>query len=316
MKLSRLVQYLSHLEQYDMSQAAETMAKHLDPLIHAVASHELQFSETAQKLTTVRTSIQQSLGDATLILADLMTQIKISIEALEPHYLRESYRLYSQNMVNDTDDHILQRRPQLESSAENYLRGRLLRYSDWHYPGMIVRPGMESWIQDLVALDPLYLIDKSRDLLGPALARFPAEYQNRLRCYTVQTHADPPFLTELPRGQMGLVLAYNYFNFVPFETVRHLLQEIFYCLRPGGVIAFTFNNCDRAGGVDLAERYFMCYTPARLILSAADLIGYEMVHSYHIDAAATWIELKRPGVLCNLRGGQALAKIVAKSLKK
>lgn len=316
MKLSRLVDYLNHLEQYDVSQAAEAMTQHLDPVIHAVSSHDLQFSHINTRLTAVRMSIQKSLGDTTLILGDLMAELKTSIEALEPHYLRESYRLYSENMINDTDDHILQRRPQLEPAAENYLRGRLLRYGDWHYPGMIIRPGVESWIQDLVALDPLYLIDKNHDLLAPALARFPTEYQNRLRCYTVRTHADPPFLADLPRGQMGLVLAYNYFNFVPLEMIRHWLQEIFHCLRPGGVVAFTFNNCDRAGGVDLAERYFMCYTPARLVLSAADMLGYEMVHAYHIDAAATWIELKRPGVLHNLRGGQALAKIVAKSLKK
>jgi hypothetical protein len=78
-------------------------------------------------------------------------------------------------------------------------------------------------------------------------------------------------------------------------------------------LAFTFNDCDRWGGVEMAERHYACYTPGRLLLAAAELTGYESLHRYDIDAGITWLELRRPGVLHNLRGGQALARILPES---
>jgi hypothetical protein len=33
---------------------------------------------------------------------------------------------------------------------------------------------------------------------------------------------------------------------------------------------------------------------------------------FHLDGASTWIEVVKPGELTSLRGGQSLAKIVAK----
>ena len=191
-----------------------------------------------------------------------------------------------------------------------------MRHADWHYPAMILRPGLESWIQDLVALDPLYLVDTRASLLEPCLATFPPEYRNRLRSYVVPDTDQDLRLHQLPQGQMSLVLAYNYFHYKPLEVIRRLLAEIYDCLRPGGTVMFTFNDCDRAGAVELAERNYMCYTPGRLILASAELQGYEVMHTYTMDAAATWVELRRPGVLHNLRGGQTLAKIVAKAAKK
>jgi hypothetical protein len=50
-----------------------------------------------------------------------------------------------------------------------------------------------------------------------------------------------------------------------------------------------------------------------LILNTAKNIGFQLVHQHSLDSAMTWIELQRPGQLTSLRGGQSLARIVAKS---
>ena len=76
-------------------------------------------------------------------------------------------------------------------------------------------------------------------------------------------------------------------------------------------MAFTFNDCDRAGGVELVERHFMCYTPGSMIVALCESLGFEIQQRYQIDASNTWLELQRPGELTSLRGGQSLAKIVA-----
>jgi len=315
MKLSALVAYLNHLDGYDIQDAHRAVGGYLDPLVHVVSTHGLQFPHITQRLKTCRTDIAQSLGEYNVILDDLRKEIKSNIESLEPHYLQESYKLYSENMVNDSNQHMLERRPTLSNENETYIRARLMRYSDWHYPGMVLRPGLETWINDLVALDPMYLVDVNHEMLAPCVQRFTPEYQARLRKYVIKEGPEAPMFSLLPKAQMSLVLAYNYFNFKPLELLRCFLAEIYEMLRPGGSLVFTFNNCDRSGGVDLAERYFMCYTPGRLVLSAAELLGFEVIHTYDIDAAATWVELRRPGSLNNIRGGQTLAKIVAKAAK-
>jgi SAM-dependent methyltransferase len=315
MKLSYLVSYLNHLDRYDITGAHTVLTGHLDPVLHAVSTHDLQFPDITERLHSHRDRMTGCLQDYAQAIDDLKHEIRRNIELLEPHYLQESYKLYSENMVNDTNEHMLNRRPTLQADSVAYLRARLMRHSDWHYPGMILRPGLEEWIQDLVALDPMYLVDVNHDMLLPCVAQFTPEYQARVRRYVIQESADVPMFDRLPQAQMSLVLAYNYFNFKPLELVRCFLREIYGVLRPGGTLMFTFNNCDRSGGVDLAERYFMCYTPGRLVLSAAELLGFRVAHTYDIDAAATWVELQKPGTLSSNRGGQALAKIVAKSAK-
>jgi len=313
MKLSQLVAYFNHLDQFDAGAASTAMTQRLDPMIHTVSTHDLQFHDYSAKLAQVRGSIQAGMTEFDQVLRDLRQELRTSIEALEPQYLRASYDLYSQGMVNDSNQHILERRPNLTTDTENYIRARIRRHSDWHYPGMILRPGLETWITDLVALDPLYLVDINLEIMAPVMERFNSEYQNRLRRYVIRESMEHVMLADLPQAQMAMILVYNYFNFKPLELTRRMLVELYHLLRPGGTLLFTFNNCDRAGGVDLAERFFMCYTPARLVLAAAEMTGFEIAHTYDIDAAATWTELRRPGALTHRRGGQTLARIVAHS---
>lgn len=315
MKLSHLVDYLNHLDSSKTDDAHTALAGHVDPLLHTIETHNLQFPEITDRLRTCRSRMTEGLNAYTDAIGDLKHEIKCNIELLEPHYHRESYKLYSENMVNDSNQHILDRRPALDNANITYIRARLMRHSDWHYPGMILRPGLESWINDLVALDPMYLVDVNHELLLPCVTRFAPEYQQRLRKYVIKESADSPMLDQLPQSQISFVLAYNYFHYKPLELIRCFLKEMYDLLRPGGIVMFTFNNCDRSGGVALAERYFMCYTPGRLVLSAAEMLGFDVAHTYDIDAATTWVELQKPGELCSKRGGQALAKLVVKSVK-
>ncbi len=94
--------------------------------------------------------------------------------------------------------------------------------------------------------------------------------------------------------------------------MRGYLGEIYAKLRPGGVLAFTFNDADRRGAVDLAERNMNCYTPGRLVTGICENLGFKIEQKHIISAAATWIELRKPGIKPSLRGGQALAELKPK----
>lgn len=313
MKLSTLVSYHQHLEQFDSKLALDVLHKHLAPILHSVTTHELQFYDLTDQLITDLTNVQDNIQAFEKTLSSVKSSIKHMIETEEHAYFAQSYKLYDEEMRNDSTDLILNRRFELSDDSKDIVTGRIIKHSDWHYPGMIIRPGLEDWIDMLVALDPLYLVDDSYELLDHSINKFNQEYAQRLRKYVVnELNNEDQLLTALPDGQFGFVLAYNFFNFKPFEVVKQYLKETYSKLRPGGTFALTINDCDRPGGVKLAEQSFSCYTPKSLLVGLATSFGYELAFSYEVNAAVTWLEFKKPGELSSLRGGQALAKIVAK----
>jgi hypothetical protein len=72
----------------------------------------------------------------------------------------------------------------------------------------------------------------------------------------------------------------------------------------------TFNDCDNEKAVRLAETYYACYTPGKMVREIASRIGYEIYFNWNDSVPTTWLELQKPGTLTSIRGGQALAKIV------
>jgi hypothetical protein len=61
-------------------------------------------------------------------------------------------------MRNDSAEYILNRRPVLDEETENLLRVRIQNYVDWQHPALIIQPGLEKFVQDMVGFDPLYLV--------------------------------------------------------------------------------------------------------------------------------------------------------------
>jgi predicted methyltransferase len=161
-------------------------------------------------------------------------------------------------------------------------------------------------------MDPLYVVDQHQDLLKPAVEKWTSDYQRRLRQYVINDYTCQRPLQELPDNQFGLIFAYNFLNYKPIEVIERYLQDFFAKLRPGGVAMFTFNNCDLPQGMGLAEKHFMCYTPGRRVQQIADKIGFENVYDQRGPNNISWFEIKKPGEIYSLRGGQTLAKIVRK----
>jgi SAM-dependent methyltransferase len=265
-----------------------------------------------QQLCQQNDIINQEFEKLSNTVNQLRLQVQQQIEIQEKYWLQESYRLFEDEMRSEHHDYILNRRPQI--TPETILRSRLRMYSDWKYPGMIIRPGLETLASEMVGFDPLYLIDTSPDLLGkvPLINNFTPEYRSRLRNIVIQETLDFEILEKIPDNQFGLCLVYNFFNFRPLEYVRKYLNEIYQKLRPGGVLIMTYNDCSRVPGVQLAEMHFACYTPRTLITDLVEHIGFDRLHTWHNDGASTFLEIRKPGELTSLRGGQTLAKIMYK----
>ena len=316
MKLSDLVAYKTALDKLSARSAQREIELDLGKINHLVGTQPIQLSNFRQQLDTQYNNINQQIDQFESQLNELKQAVKLQIEIEEKYWFQESYRLYDQEMRNDSAEYVLNRRPVLDEETENLLRVRIQNYVDWQHPAMIIQPGLEKFVEDMVGFDPLYLVAQQHDLLVPAFERFPEEYQRRLRLYTVREDLDHEILEKIPNDQIGLCLVYNFFEFKPFEIVRKYLTEIYQKLKPGGTLIMTFNDCDRDKAVKLTEQHYACYTPGAMVQQFAATIGYNQIFSWNNNGPTTWLELRKPGTLTSLRGGQTLAKIVHKSLAK
>jgi hypothetical protein len=311
MKLSEIVAYLNLLDSLSVHQEAAESTRRLAAVLHVVVNHAVQVNTCSQDLEQNFDAVKLGLDDFERTLDQIKHRLGQLLHQQEPAYLTESYRLFDQEMRHDSTQHILSRKLCVDSATREPLQYRLKNLTDWRLPGMIIGPRTESFIEDMVPMDPLYLVDTHQNLLDPAVKNFTPDYQRRLRQYVVNDYVPGPILNEIPGGQFGMIFAYNYFNYRPMEVIRRYIQEIASKLRPGGTFIMTYNNCDRAHGIALAERSWMCYTPKRLIVEAAINSGLELTSAVDAAGDLSWIEFVRPGEIETLRGGQSLAKIIA-----
>lgn len=236
-------------------------------------------------------------------LESMRQHLRNQIKERQHDYLTASYALHDQSRL-ESSEYILQRKINLSQVSQDLVQSRVMRHgSDWRFPGLIIRPSNETWVESMVALDPLYVVDESWDLLAPFRERFTETYVNRVRMSVVDRNDPDKPLINLPDDQLGFCMAYNFFNFKPFEVMTEYLQELYRKCRAGGVVALTINDADRPGGAQLCERRYACYTPLSMVLGLANSLGFQVYYQAELDAAVTWLELVKPGRLDSFKGG-------------
>jgi hypothetical protein len=311
MTLSDLVRFLNHLDTLGVQSSAGVNAE-LAGISYVIQNSQIQLPQLTDQLLATQDQVKLYLQQYDQTLHNIRQHVLDLIKQNESVYFDRSTKIY-QYMQTQTNKYLLQRIRHIDPAKKLQLRGRLQTYADWKYPGLVIRPYHSPWVEDLVALDPMYFADTNRNLIAPVTRQFPPGYQRRLRCYVINEFSKRPIFEALPHQQFGFVYSFDYFNFRPLEVIKQYLVEVFELLRPGGTFFFSFNDCDRQHGVVWVEKDFCCYTPARLIYEHAIEVGYEIVRKEIVDAASTWVELKKPGQLTSIRGGQCLAGIYTKS---
>jgi hypothetical protein len=292
--------------------AMVTAIAEVTKITHTVQHSQVQIEDLAADLISIQNDLTTLLIQYEEKLKRLREGVQTLIEQNEPEYFAESTTRYQGGMRFDTPEWIVKRTRELDADTTN-LQDRLNSYSNWQYPGMVIRPVQSPGLESLVAFDPLYLVDTHEDLLAPVRSLFTSEYQRRLKYYVIEEYTSTDIFVNLPQKQFGLVYAFYYFDFKPLEIIQKYLDEVFLLLRSGGTFLFSFNDCDQWTAVGSAEHHFHCYTPGRLILQHARNVGYEIVHVHSHLSGTTWVEIKKPGVLDSIRGAQALASVFKKA---
>jgi hypothetical protein len=312
MKLSDIVARLNLLDSLDVASECDIALGKLSHITHVITENTSHHPTAGEDVARTFDKLSHVIGKYASQVESLRQDLRSEIEQKEQEYLQNSLHVYREEMIHDTVDTILNRRMRINDDDDIVLRTRLKNLTDWRVPGMILRPGHETYIEDMVPLDPLYVVDHDSELMRPAISKFTPEYQRRLCEYVINDWSDGPVLAQLPDGQFGAIFAYHYFNHKPVPVICKFLSEFYQKLRPGGSVLMTYNNCDLAHGVIRAEHFWMLYTPRRLIEKHACAMGFELVDAYDGKGDVSWLEFRKPGDITSLRGGQTLAKVLVK----
>ena len=249
-------------------------------------------------------TIEQSMGSIMDMTSEMLEMFDIKAQAQHDRYHALSEEVYEETKTlqirarsnpilphqTDWPDEILARRVRMDDDTRDIMETRLRGYTDWRFPALLIRPGRENIVNHMVDHDPLYLMDHTESLLEDARSRFPQQYQ-------------------IPDTQFGLIVVQYYFNFKTMAIIENYLRDIFIKLRPGGLVAFTLNDCDWAFNTALCESRYACFTPGSLVKQLCVDIGLEPVHEIHTPGEFHWFEFRRPGELQSKRGGQMLAEV-------
>jgi SAM-dependent methyltransferase len=312
MNPSELVYYRNHVRDWHPDPACWAARSHLQNLIEYVKTHPMQLGNNAEQLSAHLARITQGVNDYFDTIKNIQRQLESVIAEHEKVLYAASDEAWRLLPLTENTEKILTRRLAHESEDLEALMSVIKTAADWRCPGLVLRPSRETFVQDLVALDPLYLVDIRLDLLEPARMCFNEQYQRRLRFYEHDPNQSN-MLNHLPQAQMGLIFAWNYLNYCPLTVIYQYLESFWHLLRPGGVAVFTFNDCDHGHGVGLAEQHFMSYTPGHLVANRARELGFEIMQHVTARGDLTWMTIRQPGGIVSLRGGQTLAKLVARS---
>lgn len=307
-KLSELVKFRTLLKSIDLRSQIKQTLDHYNDLWKSInKENPIEQSEivpTSHLLVGIKHMKSR--------LQEIEQRIKDEIKECEGNYYVFSDESYIASL-HDPDEYILGRQIPMTTQVVDILTNKIRTTSSWQYPGLFIRPGTSHLIEEMASSDPLYIVDTSAGLLEPALKRFHDQYQKRIRDI-VLVNEYGTILRDLPEGQLGLIVCLNFFEYRPIHLIEKYLLEFDQYLRPGGIVIFSFNNCDIEHGVNMVDKKFRTYTPAHRIKDCLDRLQYHIIEEHDHESSLSWIEAKKPGELKTLRGGQALGRVNPKPI--
>ena len=309
--LSYFVKYKNSIDDISILESSKYIESDISNTLHTLAKSDFN-NETLLELEKVKKNILSEISKFNDVLDKFKDDTIDYITERESSYLSKSYTMY-ENGRSDTSEYILDRSLFksliYKEHIEKYCISRINKYSNWKHAGLFIRPEHGKYVDEMTASDPLYVVDEHLELLTHTKKLWNPEYQARVR-YRIIDESRNIILKDIPSSQIGFAMVMNFFNYKPLEVVEQYVTEIYDLLKPGGVLMFTYNNCNLALAVQNFEKSLYSYTPESRLSPLLNRIGFKIIKSYNEPITnVSWLEVKKPGDINSIRGGQCLAKI-------
>ena len=300
MKTSEFVDLSYRLHEFSLEQLTNELTN-LSKMTYGLPYDHECVSDINEKLDQLY-KITQSLNH---VLDSSVELIDTELQVLADELIRVPYNRAPIEFERD------ERKTILSQDVENIISTRISQYTSWQHAVLEIGPGDGKWTYNLVSGDPLYLLDIHREFLDSSIKQFREEYRKKIRLYQIganvlKTDVD---MSALPKKQFGFIFAWNVFDYLPLGFIEAYLYQCFELLKPGGVMMFSYNDCEKKLCAELAETKFKSWVPKWKLNEIITKIGFEIITYESKEELVNWAEIKRPGKLKSIRASQPLAGI-------
>lgn len=247
------------------------------------------------------------------LIANLIQYVEKLIEEKVKEFYKSGYLINGVEFTSETDVHNERqyRTVICDEDVRQAIITDIRNHTNSKYPALEIGPGDGQWTEYMVAGDPLYIVDIHPEFIESTKSKFPIEYQRRLRSYLLGWNGLPKDdLSILPQNQFGFIFAWQVFDFFPLDKTKLYLEQCFNLLRPGGVMMFSYNDCEFSAASVYAEIGFKSWMTKLLLTKTCEEMGYEIVDTKDSLSGFHWIKIKKPGELKTVKLGQAMGEII------
>ena len=318
MRLSELVAYRSALEQFDFHRESRLLIKHIleakahvDNKVDTGTNQQIKFGDTNYQAEMAKGIewLEESITDLQENFEYYRSQLDDIIRDRQQEYIKRSENMYISEELPNANQAAKERTLIMDDENTERFFDRITQLSDWRYPGMIMNPQERQIVDDMASSDPLYLVDMNESTLDDIRSTMNDVYRHRVRPYVIDRFIPRrKYFGDLPANQFGLIVAWNTFNNLPLSMCEQVLKQLLELLRPGGTLLFTYNDCDNAYNIRTFEQNFRQFTPGSILSRTAQDLGYNI--RFRTRSIHGWMELRKPGRLETIRGGQSLASVI------
>jgi SAM-dependent methyltransferase len=312
MRISELVKVKRLLSELDVSAFTKELGVFTSDTTTLSNVFGLSYADQLKQYFDSLADINKSIDNIKSAITQLTYSVDAEIEKLGNEYsisdnIVKSIRVSGKSSV-ERDRTV--RYHIYDDTTVNAVVSRIRLYTGPRYPVLEIGPGDGFWTKFLVAGDPLYIVDIHQEFLDSTVNHFPEDYRRRICPYLLGHHGvGEQQLDVLPVGQFGFVLAMNVLDYYPLDFTTEYLRQVYNVLKPGGVMLFTYNNCEDFHCATYVDRGFKAWQPEIALIQICKDLGFEVVKSESADNHVYWLEIKRPGTLQTVKTHQALGEI-------
>ena len=314
--LRDIVRYRAMVDSIDMDAIRRDVNAQLSKVCNDLAINNFDAENLKDRLLHGHLKVLNNLEDMALDLNTFKEEINKQVKHLEKPYYEKSKEVYKNHTQMSPGDKLskLKNKDLLfhEDTTKMLINAISVKISN-QYACCQLAPGYGNVTTHLVHGTPLYIVEEDKegsvvntDLFNEIMTRRIAWYE--------MNDTDEEILSVLPQNQIGCFIVIDYFNFKSEDIIEKYLKSIYKCLRPGGTVIFTFNNCDYPNAIDKVDEMYYCYTTGTQMKKLCSSIGFEIqkltAMGYdELENGISWLEIKKPGELNTIRSAQGLASI-------
>ena len=316
MTLTQLVDLKTRLQNFSILQlqsSAKNLSREVDSWRNIAADGEIKNS--LDFFLGTFNSIHANTLSIDTLLKETLERVEDEIQNKSSLLLTLGYTIQGQKVLGSTETADVERKFRTIEVSDEFaeqLGSRIRQYTNWKYPCLEIGPGDGFWTDNLVGSDPLYLVDIHKEFLDQTLQKYLDIYKKRIRTYLIGSAAQNSEYNVgmLPDGQIGFIFSWAVFDYIPYQQAKSYIESCVKSLRPGGVMLFSYNDCDYYKNAAAAEGGLRAWMTKKLLGQIFDDLGLELIGFFNSDGFNhNWAEIKKPGHLYSMKTTQPLFNI-------